>query len=167
MRRAKAAPLASPKAFGPAAKWLLGATVALAVAFAGRGAYQRVQHRRLLARVQQAYVRADCSVTSKEVHVTTHLDRGRKQGQRRTHAVFEPVVRYRYRVGERDFEGERFSPEPPREHERARTEELLRRYEVGKTYPCWHDPDRPDEAFLERQGSDRPGEVLRREEPEP
>lgn len=144
------------------ARWTIAAIAAVVVAFLGRGAYQRVQHRRLLERVGEIYVAGECTVTSKDVHTIMHTGSRRRDGQRRTHAAFEPLVRYRYRAGGRDLQGERFSPEPTGEHDRTRIEELLRRYEVGQTYPCWYDPDRPEEAFLERQ----PVEVVRREEPE-
>lgn len=34
---------------------------------------------------------------------------------------------------------------------RTRCEYELRQYEVGKEYPCWYDPDRPNEAVLKKR----------------
>lgn len=118
---------------------------------AARGAYRAWRHRWLLDRVRRAYVAAECTVTAKDVRISMHIGRAHGRGRRRdTHAVFEPLVRYRYRVGSRWLESDRFSPDPPIEHQRERIGELLKRYDVGRSYRCWYDPERPDQAVLER-----------------
>ena len=153
LRRRRGARPTRRELFGPAAKWTFGAVATVIVAFVGAEALPRLQRRRLVERVRHTYVAGECTVTSKEVHVTTHVGPGwnRSYEERNAHPAFEPLVRYRYRVGGRDLEGDRFSPKPPSEDDRTRIERLLRRYEVGTVYPCWHDPERPEDAFLERQ----------------
>ena len=128
--------------------------VAIAVAGASllaRATYRAWQHRRLLDRVGRAYVAGECTVMSKHVRTSMHTSRAHGRDRHRdTHAVFEPVVKYRYLVGSRWLESDRFSVDPPTEHKRERIDELLRQYEVGKRYPCWYDPERPDQAVLAR-----------------
>lgn len=130
--------------------------VLVAIAVAGAGllagaAYRALQHRWLLDRVRRVYVAGECTVISKDVRVSMHSSRAHGRDRHRDiHAVFEPVVRYRYRVGSRWLESDRFSPDPAMEHDRKRIDELLGRFDVGKSYPCWYDPERPDQAVLER-----------------
>ena len=136
---------------GATGKVVLITVAVAATGFLGREAYRSLQHRWLLDRVRRAYLAAECTVTSKDVLISAHTGRAHGRDRHRdTHAVFEPIVRYRYRVGSHWFESVRFSPDPPIEHQRERIDELLRRYAVGQSYPCWYDPERPDQAVLER-----------------
>ena len=130
---------------------LLALIVVAIVGAGGHVAYRGVLARRLRERVQTSYVATECTVLTKEVKMSSHSGRVHGRDRHRDlHAVFEPLVTYRYAVQGRGFEGNRFSVDPPVEHERERVVERLNGYEVGGKYPCWYDPDAPGEAVLNK-----------------
>lgn len=69
----------------------------------------------------------------------------RKQG--RAHA---PVVRYRYEVNGRSYEGERIALGPPRSGSLASAEATLATYLDNEHVMVYYDPENPAKAVLER-----------------
>ena len=67
-------------------------------------------------------------------------------------STYEPVVVYRYRVGDREFTASRVTPlKESRSGGWARR--VTTRYSVGGTYTAFYDPENPAEAFLMRSRS--------------
>ena len=67
-------------------------------------------------------------------------------------STYEPVVVYRYRVGDREYTASRVTPlKQSRSGSWARR--VTTRYSVGSTYTAFYDPENPAEAFLMRSRS--------------
>ena len=67
-------------------------------------------------------------------------------------STYEPVVVYRYRVGDREYTASRVTPlKQSRSGRWARR--VTARYSVGSTYTAFYDPGNPAEAFLMRSRS--------------
>jgi hypothetical protein len=63
--------------------------------------------------------------------------------------TYQPVIRYRYRVGGTDFEGQRVALGEYATADRADAEVVVQRYPVGGRVPVHHRPDAPATAVLE------------------
>jgi Protein of unknown function (DUF3592) len=63
--------------------------------------------------------------------------------------TYRPAIRYRYRVGDTDYTGERVSLGEYATGDRADAEVVVRRYPVGRRLPVHHRPSAPDVAVLE------------------
>ena len=67
-------------------------------------------------------------------------------------STYEPVVVYRYRVGDREYTASRVTPlKESRSGGWARR--VIGRYQVGNSYTAFYDPENPAEAFLLRSRS--------------
>jgi len=67
-------------------------------------------------------------------------------------STYEPVVVYRYRVGDRSYTASRVTPlRESRSGSWARR--VAGRYEVGSTYTAYYDPENPADAYLLRSRS--------------
>lgn len=63
--------------------------------------------------------------------------------------TYQPVVRYRYRVGGTDFDGQRVALGEYATAARADAEAVVQRYAVGRRVPVHYRPDAPATAVLE------------------
>ena len=63
---------------------------------------------------------------------------------------YRPEIKIRYEVNGRKFETWCYDATGMYSPNRAAQEALLDSYQVGGTYPCWHDPDTPEKAILVR-----------------
>ncbi len=88
----------------------------------------------------------------------TILENRIKTESRGEEKLFRPEIRISFFLGKEKYvlwtldtdtltEGKGFSPD------RAKAEEALARYEVGKTYDCWYPDGKPEAAVLERKTS--------------
>jgi len=67
-------------------------------------------------------------------------------------STYEPVVVYRYRVNDREYTASRVTP--LKESRSGRwANRVIARYQVGRNYTAFYDPDDPGEAFLVRSRS--------------
>jgi hypothetical protein len=67
-----------------------------------------------------------------------------------TNPRYRPEVRIRYRVQQRDYEVWTYDVTHGFTGDRAAAEAQLSRFQIGQTYPCWYDPDRPQHAVVVR-----------------
>ena len=101
-------------------------------------------------RVNNRYVEASCVVLDRRVE-SRSMDVAAPKGQEVKHQdVYRPEIQVRYEVKGRKFEtwcyhgGVMFSPD------RAAQQAIAESFQVGMTYPCWYDPDRPEQVILVR-----------------
>ena len=67
-------------------------------------------------------------------------------------STYEPVVVYRYRVGERSYTASRVTP-LKESRSGSWASHVAGRYQVGSTYTAYYDPENPAEAYLLRSRS--------------
>lgn len=67
-------------------------------------------------------------------------------------STYEPVVVYRYRVGDREYTASRVTP-LKESRSGGWASRVTGRYQVGSTYTAFYDPENPAEAFLLRSRS--------------
>jgi len=63
--------------------------------------------------------------------------------------TYRPVIRYRYRVGDADFDGERVALGEYATENRADAEAVVQRYPPGRRLPVHYRPETPASAVLE------------------
>lgn len=95
-------------------------------------------------RIHTVYRETTCTILGKR------LKESRASKGRRTYA---PEFTFRYQVNGRDCTCTGYDSWPISSSGRKDKEKLLARYEVGKSYPCWYDPQRPERAALVRKVS--------------
>ena len=102
--------------------------------------------------VRHRYKQTVCTVVSTKLgtEAATHLHGGHRHGAAEQVVLYTPQVRYTYSVAGRVYESSAFSAESRATEDRAAAETVLARYRAGAEYPCWYDPNRPEDAILER-----------------
>lgn len=63
---------------------------------------------------------------------------------------FVPVVRYRYAVAGKSYEGDRIRRVPVRSANRQSAERWLKRYRAGDSVTAYVDPENPEQAVLKK-----------------
>lgn len=63
---------------------------------------------------------------------------------------YRPEIKVRYEVNGRKFEVWSYDATGIYSPDRAAQQAIVDSFQVGSTYPCWYDPDRPDRAVLVR-----------------
>lgn len=70
--------------------------------------------------------------------------------------TYRPTIRYRYRVGDADLEGERVSLGEFATENRADADVVVQRYPVGRRLPVHYRPGSPETSVLEPGSGDLP-----------
>ncbi len=63
---------------------------------------------------------------------------------------YHPEIRIRYEVDGRKYELWTYDAVPTWYPDKGGQQAILDSFQVGRTYPCWYDPDRPEKAILVR-----------------
>jgi hypothetical protein len=64
--------------------------------------------------------------------------------------TFRPEIRIRYELNGRKYEVWTYDAVNMFSPGKAAKQAIIDRFQVGATYPCWYDPDRPDQGVLVR-----------------
>jgi hypothetical protein len=91
-------------------------------------------------RVNNEFAVSTCTIMDKQLIVL----------QDRNGTVYRPEFRIRYRVDGKTYEARTYNITGESTSGRAPKEEILSRFEVGQSYPCWYDPYHPETAVLVR-----------------
>jgi hypothetical protein len=86
--------------------------------------------------------------TSYEETTCTILDKTIRESKGKTKSYYDPLVSVRYKVKGKEILSAGFLPRGLGRESSA--EKRLARYEIGKSYPCWFDPEAPREFVLKR-----------------
>ncbi len=73
--------------------------------------------------------------------------RGQPAGKQES---YRPNIKIRYEVEGRKFESWSYDATGNHSPDRAAQQAIVDSFQVGATYPCWYDPDRPERAVLVR-----------------
>lgn len=96
--------------------------------------------------VNRRFVPGRCTLLAKEL-VEEKSSRG-TSGRRR--AMYRPEFQVRHEVAGRQYEARTFRITRWATSDSARSQDVLARHEVGRTYPCWYDPADPSRVVLEK-----------------
>ncbi|MEO0413887.1 MAG: DUF3592 domain-containing protein [Verrucomicrobiota bacterium] len=82
------------------------------------------------------------------------IKQGRKSGKKEnsfnSKRTYQPVVNYRYQVGDEAFTGNRVTYEPlSRSSSRVRAERVISAFTEGQTVTVFYDPDAPEKSVLQ------------------
>ena len=89
--------------------------------------------------------------TSYEETTCTILDKTIRESKGKTKSYYDPLVSVRYKIKGKEILSAGFLPRGLGRESSA--EKRLARYELGKSYPCWFDPEAPREFVLKRSPS--------------
>jgi hypothetical protein len=64
---------------------------------------------------------------------------------------YKPQISIRYLVNGKQFVATTYDANGRWGHTRSQSQEILTRFEIGREYPCWYDPDDPAAAVLVRE----------------
>jgi hypothetical protein len=79
------------------------------------------------------------------------FDVARRKGQGiRQQESYRPEIKIQYEVNGRKFESWSYDATGMYSPDRAAQQAIVDSFQVGATYPCWYDPDRPEQAVLVR-----------------
>jgi Protein of unknown function (DUF3592) len=105
-------------------------------------------------RANHQYVPSSCVVLDRRLAVSmgeqvVHVspDTG---NETRQVPVYHPEIQIRYKVDGHTYEVWTYDAIARTSTDRAAQQAIVDRFQVGATYPCWYDPDRPDRAILVR-----------------
>jgi hypothetical protein len=101
-------------------------------------------------RANHRYVANSCLVLDKKLDETTMEVVAAKTGARSQQTSYYPEFKIRYEVGGRKYETWTYEAIKIHSTDRVAQQRILDTFQVGETYPCWYDPDRPDKAVLVR-----------------
>jgi hypothetical protein len=121
------------------------------LAFGGGGIYLIIASRKTRAQAEasQNWPAAAGSVLRSEVGESTSTD---SDGD--TSTTYHPVVEYTYQVGGQSFTGRRITFGPVTGNSNPRkAQEVLSRYPSGGAVQVYYNPQKPDEAVLEKRAS--------------
>jgi hypothetical protein len=99
-----------------------------------------VSYLRPEARVNRDFVETTCTIVAKQLVVL----------QDRNGVVYRPEFQIRYRAGDDWYETRTYNITGESTRDRAQKEDILSRFDLGQTYPCWYDPQDPRVAVLVR-----------------
>jgi hypothetical protein len=91
-------------------------------------------------RVNNEFTVTTCTILNKQLIVL----------QDRNGTVYRPEFHIRYRADGKVYEAHTYNITGETTSGRAPKEEILERYEIGQSYPCWYDPLHPQTAVLVR-----------------
>jgi hypothetical protein len=63
---------------------------------------------------------------------------------------YHPEIKIRYEVGGRTYEVWTYDAIAMFDTDKDRMQAIVDSFQVGATYPCWYDPDRPEKGILVR-----------------
>jgi hypothetical protein len=101
-------------------------------------------------RVNHRYVANSCVVLDKRLDTQMFQNAAKSGGLGGVSPGYRPVIQIRYEVNGRKYEVWAHDTLGVFSSDKAAVEARIDRFQVGATYPCWYDPDRPDQAVLER-----------------
>lgn len=103
------------------------------------------------ARRVNRYVENSCVVVDRRIDTQmVQLAARTGGGLAEATPAYRPSVRIRYAVNGRDYEVWAHDTFGAFNTDKAAVQARLELFRVGATYPCWYDPDRPEEAVLDR-----------------
>lgn len=91
-------------------------------------------------RANHEFLETRCTVVAKEI--ATVEQEGR--------AKYRPEIRVRYEAGGRDYEGVAYDALGVYSVDESEVRRVLDRFEEGRTYPGWYDPQEPESIVLRR-----------------
>ncbi|OAI48454.1 hypothetical protein AYO44_06985 [Planctomycetaceae bacterium SCGC AG-212-F19] len=89
-------------------------------------------------RANNQFVEHQCVVVGKQL-IVPHFRGG-----------YKPHISIKYTVNGQEFQATTYSANDNWGHPRAKAQDILARFEMGREYPCWYDPDDPAKAVLAR-----------------
>ncbi len=96
------------------------------------------------------YVPNSCLVLDRKVESQVFDVLGpANQGPKKQEA-YRPAIKIQYEVNGRKIEAWTYDASRIYSPDRAAQQAIVDSFQVGSTYPCWYDPDRPDQAVLVR-----------------
>jgi hypothetical protein len=101
-------------------------------------------------RVNHRYVANSCVVLDKRLDSEMFRAALKGGGQGKESPSYRPAIQIRYEVNGQKFEVWAYDGFGVYSSDKAAVQARVDRFQVGATYPCWYDPDRPDQAVLER-----------------
>ena len=101
-------------------------------------------------RSNNRYIASSGVVLDTRVHSQLFDVAGPKgQGVRQVE-YYRPEIKIQYEVNGRKFESWSYDATGNHSPDRAAQQAIADSFQVGATYPCWYDPDRPERAILVR-----------------
>jgi uncharacterized protein DUF3592 len=131
----------------------LGVSGIFALVGIGLLAWWLVSRRRVAA--SQAWPAAQGQIAAASLHSYTRSD---SDGNDTTY--YEPKIEYAYTVGGQPLTGKRVAFGAAASTSRARAEQIVSRYAPGAAVAIYYNPERPQEAVLERSVSNMTGALL-------
>ena len=101
-------------------------------------------------RSNNRYIASSGVVLEKRVHSQLFDVAGPKGQGVRQQESYRPEVKIRYEVKGRKFETWSYDETGMYSPDRAAQQAIADSFQVGATYPCWYDPDRPERVVLVR-----------------
>ncbi len=99
-------------------------------------------------RTNNRYVATSCEVLDKRLD-SELFDVPGAQGKRQKES-YRPAIKIRYEVRGRKFEVWAYDSLRIYTDNQASQQAIVDSFQVGMAYPCWYDPDRPDQVVLVR-----------------
>jgi hypothetical protein len=103
--------------------------------------------------VGNRFVEGTCTLLGKELiseQSSSRSSRRRAGGSSRKKTVYRPEFHIRYEVAGETREARTYRIVSSSTTDKTSQEEILGRFETGKTYPCWYDPADPSRVVLEK-----------------
>jgi hypothetical protein len=91
-------------------------------------------------RVNNEFAVTTCTILNKQLMMV----------QDRNGTVYRPEFHIRYWVDNKPYEAHTYNITGESTSGRADKEQILSRFEVGQSYPCWYDPHHPQTVVLVR-----------------
>jgi hypothetical protein len=104
---------------------------------------------RLDWRANNQYLPNSCVVLDRRI-ATQIVDDSVPDGGGGHHTAYHPEIKIQYEVGGRKYEVWTYDAIHRLYNDQAAPQGIVDGFQVGATYPCWYDPERPERAILVR-----------------
>ncbi len=101
-------------------------------------------------RVNNRYSPGSCVVLDKKLDSQTFDVAGGPGEPAKKQESYHPAIKIRFEAKGRNIETWAYDGSRIYSPDRAAQQAIADSFQVGSTYPCWYDPDRPDQAVLVR-----------------
>ena len=101
--------------------------------------------------VDRSFVEGRCEIIGKELIEEERRSRSSaKPGSTKRRTYYRPEFHIRYEVSGSPLEARAWRIVKSSSRSETSQRQVLDRFEVGKTYPCWYDPADPSRVVLEK-----------------
>jgi hypothetical protein len=101
--------------------------------------------------VDRAFIEGRCEILGKQlIEEEKRSKSSRKSGSSRSRKHYRPEFHIRYKVQGTALEARTWRIVQSSSTSESGEQQVLDRFEVGKTYPCWYDPADPSRVVVEK-----------------